>query len=131
MKTSLTGFTPGSGGVGTRTYYQPQTKDLLTDPGTGIFVNPGLDTIGNVSRNTYFGPSLFNTDLAITKAFTIHENIMANFRMDAFNAFNHINPGNPSGNIESTGTISSEGAGCFPNGDCGPRQLEFSMRVMF
>ncbi len=131
MKTSLTGFTPSSGGVGTRTYYQPQTTDLLTDPGTGIFVNPGLDTIGNVSRNTYFGPSLFNTDLAITKAFTIHENIMANFRMDAFNAFNHINPGNPSGNIESTGTISSEAPGCFPNGDCGPRQLEFSMRVMF
>ncbi len=48
-------------------------------------------------------PSFFNTDLAITKAFTIHENIVTKFRMDAFNAFNHINPGNPGGNIESEG----------------------------
>lgn len=131
MKTSLTGFKPSSGGVGTRTFYQQQTTDLLTDPGTGIFTNPGLDTIGNVKGNTYRGPSLFNTDLAITKAFTIRESIVAKFRMDAFNAFNHINPGNPGGNIESTGTISGEAAGCFPNGDCGPRQLEFSMRVQF
>ena len=131
MKTSLTGFRPSSGGVGTRTYYQAQTTDLLTDPGTGIFSNPGLDTIGNVKGNTYRGPTIFNTDMAITKAFTIRESIVAKFRMDAFNAFNHINPGNPGGNIESTGTISGEAAGCFPNGDCGPRQLEFSMRVQF
>lgn len=125
MKTSLSGFKPGSGGTGTRTFYQQQTKNLITDPGTGIFVNPGLDTIGNVKRNTYFGPSFFNDDLAITKAFTIHENIVTKFRMDAFNGFNHINPGNPGGNIESTGTISGQGAGGSP------RQLEFSLRVQF
>ncbi|MGA8043572.1 MAG: TonB-dependent receptor [Terracidiphilus sp.] len=125
MKTSLGGFQPGSNGTGTRTFYQAQTKNLLTDPGTGIFKNPGLDTIGNVGRNTYFGPSFFNDDMAITKAFTIHESIVTKFRMDAFNAFNHINPGNPGGNIESTGTISGQGAGGSP------RQLEFSLRVQF
>ncbi len=131
MKTNLTGFTPNNNGTGTRTYYQAQTTDLLTDPGTGVFTNPGLDTIGNVRGNSYRGPTLFNTDMAITKAFTIHENVVTKFRMDAFNVFNHINPGNPSGNIEQTGTISGEAAGCFPNGDCGPRQLEFSLRVQF
>ena len=131
MKTNLTGFTAGNNGTGTRTFYQAQTTDLLTDPGTGVFKNPGLDTIGNVRGNSYRGPTLFNTDMAITKAFTIHESVVTKFRMDAFNVFNHINPGNPSGNIESTGTISSEAAGCFPNGDCGPRQLEFSLRVQF
>jgi outer membrane receptor protein involved in Fe transport len=125
MKTSLTG-------TGTRTYYQAQTTNLLTDPGTGIFTDPGLDTIGNVGRNTYFGPGYFNTDLGLTKAFTIHENIAAKFRMDAFNAFNHINPGNPSGGIESAGTITAEAQGCGPGGQgCGPRQLEFSLRVQF
>jgi hypothetical protein len=51
--------------------------------------------------------------------------------MDAFNAFNHINAGNPGGNIESTGTIGGEGGGCGPGNDCGPRQLEFSLRVQF
>jgi hypothetical protein len=45
--------------------------------------------------------------------------------MDAFNAFNHINPGNPGGNIESAGTISGAAPGSTP------RQLEFSLRVQF
>lgn len=159
MKTSLTGFTPSSGGTGTRTFYAQQipcadnassdptnpnppckagstANGDLTDPidvaaGTGLFANPGLDNVGNVGLNTYRGPSFFTSDLAITKAFAIRESIAAKFRMDAYNAFNHINPGNPSGNIESTGTISGEANGCVPNGGCGPRQLEFSVRVQF
>jgi Carboxypeptidase regulatory-like domain len=125
MKTSLTKYVPSGSGTGTRTFYQQQTTDLITDSGTGIFKNPGLDTIGNVGFNTYRGPGFFNTDMAITKAFTVWENVVTKFRMDAFNAFNHINPGNPGGNIESTGTITGEGAGGAP------RQLEFSLRIQF
>jgi len=45
--------------------------------------------------------------------------------MDAFNGFNHINPGNPGGNIESDGTITGGAPGALP------RQLEFSLRVQF
>jgi len=125
MKTSLTGFKTGTTGTGNRTYYTKQTANLLTDPGTGVFKNPGLDTIGNVGRNTYFGPKFFNADLGLTKAFTIHENIAVKFRMDAYNAFNHINPGNPGGNIESDGTISGQAPGASA------RQLEFALRVQF
>jgi len=47
------------------------------------------------------------------------------FRMDAVNAFNHINPANPGGNIQSAGTITGEGPGP------GPRQLEFSLSAKF
>ncbi|HEY1986656.1 MAG TPA: TonB-dependent receptor [Terracidiphilus sp.] len=127
MKTHLTGFDPNKKN---RTYYDTQIPGKLTNPGdvakgTGIFVNPGLDNIGNVGRNTYFGPTFFNTDLGITKAFTIHESVVTKFRMDAFNAFNHINPGNPGGNIESAGTITGL---ALPNST---RQLEFSLRVQF
>jgi hypothetical protein len=125
MRTNLTGFQPKSNGTGQRTFYTKQTKNLLTDPGTGIFTNPGLDTVGNVGRNTYFGPSFWNADLSIAKTVTIHENIGIKFRMDAYNGFNHISPGNPGGNIESDGTITSGAAGYSP------RQLEFSLRVQF
>ncbi len=45
--------------------------------------------------------------------------------MDAFNAFNHINPNNPGGNIESDGTITGQGPGAAT------RQLEFSLRFQF
>ncbi|HUB30545.1 MAG TPA: TonB-dependent receptor [Terracidiphilus sp.] len=125
MKTSLTKYVANGTGTGSRSFYTAQTTNLLTDSGTGIFKNPGVDTIGNVGFDTYKGPGFFNTDLALSKAFTLYESLVFKFRMDAFNAFNHINPGNPGGNIESAGTISGEGAGGAP------RQLEFSMRVQF
>jgi len=143
MATNLTGFTQSVtstgalAGVGTRKFYQAQTNNLTAAPGskdyfsTGVFQNPGLDNIGNTGLNTYRGPKFFSTDLAITKAFTVWESVAVKFRMDAFDAFNHINPGNPGGSIESDGTITSEANGCFPNGGCGPRQLEFSLRVQF
>jgi len=119
MATKLTSFVAGPGGTGKRSFYPAHSL------GDGLFTNPGLDNIGNVGRNTYFGPSFFNTDLAITKAFTIWENVQAKFRMDAFNAFNHINAGNPGGSIESSGDITGEAAGGAP------RQLEFSFRIQF
>jgi hypothetical protein len=99
--------------------------------GDGTFVNPGLDTVGNSGLNTYRGPRFFSTDLAITKAFSAWENTEIKFRMDAFNAFNHITAGLPNGNIESGGTINGEGGGCGQGNDCGPRQLEFSLHVQF
>jgi hypothetical protein len=131
MKTSLSGYVPNGKGTGSRTFYQQQTTNVVTDPGTGIFSNPGLDNYGNAGLNTYRGPTFFSTDLAITKAFTIWENVETKFRMDAFNAFNHITAGNPGGNIESVGSIGGEGGGCGQGNDCGPRQLEFSLRVQF
>ncbi len=97
-------------------------------------MNPGLDNIGNTGYNNYRGPGLFDADLAITKAFTIHESVVASFRFDAFNAFNHINPGNPAAAIESAGTITSQANGCNLGAllsTCGPRQLEFSGRIQF
>jgi hypothetical protein len=158
MKTKLTPAVTNSAGKITRTFYQQQipcadtainpktgkapctpgstANGDLTDPvdvaaGTGLFTNPGLDNFGNGGLNTYKGPTFFGTDMAITKAFTIHESIVTKFRMDAFNAFNHITAGNPGGGVESTGTIGGEGGGCGPGNDCGPRQLEFSLRVQF
>jgi Carboxypeptidase regulatory-like domain len=125
MSTSITGFQPGSNGTGKRVYYNKQTTNLITDPGTGIFVNPGLDNVGNVGRNTYFGPGFWSSDLSLAKTITIHESIAAKFRFDAYNAFNHISPGNPGGNIESDGTITGGAAGYAP------RQLEFSARIQF
>jgi hypothetical protein len=101
------------------------SRDFWT-PQPQLFSYPGLDVIGNAGANTYRGPSFFNTDAAITKGFTIHESIVAKFRMDAFNAFNHINPGNPDGNIFGTGHISGTAPASFPT-----RQLEFAARIQF
>jgi hypothetical protein len=98
----------------------------------GGFTNPGLDNIGNVRFNSYRGPKFFTSDMALTKSFSIWESVQTKLRMDAYNAFNHINAGNPSGNIESDGSIGGQAQGCNQTGaSCGPRQLEFSLRVQF
>jgi len=99
--------------------------------GDGTFVNPGLDNFGNVGTNSYRGPRFFATDLGLTKAFNVWENVAVKFRMDAFNAFNHITAGLPGGSIETGGAIGGEGGGCGQGNDCGPRQLEFSLHVQF
>ena len=117
MKTSLTSFDPVSR---TRTFYSQQ--DLS---GGGLFSDAGLDHIGNSGRNTYYGPTYYNTDLSLEKKFQIYERLLAQFRFDAYNAVNHINPGNPGGNITSAGTINGEAPGP------GPRSLEFSVRLQF
>jgi hypothetical protein len=114
---SYSGF-PGNG----LTYFKG--KPLSQTP----FTAPGLDQIGNVGRNSVFGPHLFNTDLAVMKNFPIREVATVQFRMDAFNVFNYINYGTPGGNIEQDGTISG---GPFPDGSSHPRQLQFVVRVQF
>jgi hypothetical protein len=91
------------------------------------FTQPGLNEIGNIGRNSVFGPHFFNTDLSLQKNFSVKEKVTLQFRFDAFNAFNHINFGTPSGNIEQPGAIN---AGPGPNG-ASPRQLQFSTRVQF
>lgn len=132
MATKLTKFDPVSQ---TRSFFNAQPRT------GGVFSFPGLDVIGNAGANTYWGPSFFSEDAAISKTFNIWENVTTVFRMDAFNVFNHITAGNPNNGdvFVSTGTatgqaannINGEAAGCFPGGDCGPRQLEFSLRVQF
>jgi hypothetical protein len=118
LKTGATGYAGGPNGV---VFYQAQTLG-------GAFTDPGLDTIGNGGRNNAWGPHLFNSDMSAMKNFTIREKYALQFRADAFNAFNHINFGNPSGNIQSPGNITS---GPYPGGTSNPRQMQFTARVQF
>jgi hypothetical protein len=100
---------------------------------SGGFTCAPLDTIGNINRNTAFGPRFFNSDISIIKGVTFHERYTAEFRMDAYNAFNHINLGSPNGAIDqgSSGSITS---GPFPastGGTTNPRQLQFTVHLSF
>jgi hypothetical protein len=100
---------------------------------TGGFTCPGLDQIGNIKRNTSFGPNFFNSDMSIFKNVSIYERVTAQFRMDAFNALNHINYATPNGAIDSTSSGSITG-GPYPAGTGGttnPRQLQFTLHLQF
>lgn len=101
-------------------------KTLLDEPFNG-FTAPGLDQIGTAGRNGKFGPNFFNTDLAVQKNFPIHESLFLQFRMDAYNAFNHMNLANPGGSIDQGPQYITSLA--FSNYET--RQLQFSLRLQF
>jgi hypothetical protein len=98
-----------------------------TNPTYGPFSFPGLDQIGNSRRNSFWGPGQWNADISLSKSIPIGEKITGEFRVDAFNAFNHINPGNPVSTIDSPvgGRILSMATNTTP------RQLVFAVKVSF
>ena len=115
------------GGVAGGTKVNGVAITLANTP-SGGFSASALDTIGNTGRNSKYGPHFFNGDLSLQKNFPVKESISAQLRVDAFNGFNHINYGNPSGNVEQNGSITS---GPGVNGSATPRQLQFSGRIQF
>lgn len=132
LQTGLTAFNPA---LHARTYFSPVATLTRANATSGPWGLPALDTIGNFKRNSLVGPGFWNVDIALSKTVVIHENITAQFRMNAFNAFNHINPSTPAGNPQFAGfaTVDSATAGritAIANGST-PRQLEFAAKVQF
>jgi hypothetical protein len=105
-------------------------RTYFTPPGLGgVFQLPAVDHVGNVSQGAYSGPATINDDMSLSKTFPIHESVALEFRMDAFNAFNRINPGNPSTCIDCGPT----GGGVINGMALGtqPRQLQFAATIKF
>lgn len=69
--------------------------------GSGPSLAQGAGSYGNLGRNVFHGPGIFDTDLSIAKMTRIHEQHTIEFRAEAFNFFNHAQFENPDGNIAS------------------------------
>ena len=67
----------------------------------GPWSRPAAGSFGNVARNSFFGPHYFNTDASLSKRFQITERIGGQFRAEMFNTFNHVNLGQPNGQVDS------------------------------
>jgi hypothetical protein len=61
---------------------------FFTDTSAFALAPPGSTGMG---RNTFEGPWYWDVDAAVAKSFHPSERIAVNFRMEAFNAFNHAN----------------------------------------
>src|SRR5262249_16798247 len=113
------------------TYYTP-VPNIVTNP--GWFTDPGSRNSGNIGRNSFHGPSGFYSDLSVVKKFRVTERLNAQFRMDAFNIFNH-----PvyafSGNNGAQTCIDCQGGnnGKITNIEdtTSMRQLQFAIRLDF
>ena len=81
---------------------------------------------GNAGRGILRGPHFAQWNMGLMKSFPTFENQYLQFRFEAYNAFNNVNFGQPSGTvgagITNAATISSAGA---------PRVLSFGMKYYF
>jgi hypothetical protein len=95
-----------------------------------LFSVPALGTLGNVPRRFFYGPGLNNFDMSLQKELTLSKESTLQFRIEAFNVFNHaqfFGPATVNGNISSTGTA---GFGQIVNA-MPPRQVQLAAKFTF
>lgn len=112
-------------------YFNPANFNLnypAVDPNTNMLLNPAQATYGTLPRNAFRGPSTTNLDLALIKNTNlVGERLTMQFRVEAFDVFNHaefanpdLNPNDPNlGQIQNT-------VGADPY-----RILQFAVRFQF
>jgi len=128
LRLNLTGTAPCTG---------CGSKDSWTTLGSGYFFNKAAfaspllapavyGTFGNSGRNTFTGPSSFNTDMSLVKNFSLlpRENSKLQFRADLFNLFNNVNFNSP------TTSLSSSAFGKITSAQ-NPRQIQLAVRLTF
>ena len=94
---------------------------------SGTFSLAALGTLGNAPRRFFYGPAIENFDMALQKNLPITESRYFQFRVEAFNVFNHAQfygPAAVNGNIASAnfGQIVSAAP---------PRELQIAAKFFF
>ncbi len=115
--------------------------DWIANP--QVFTNPCSSatgtlvcSAGNEGRNSIIGPDFVDTDFSLIKDTKITERVGSEFRVEAFDIFNHPNFGDPNFVFNAaTGTMLSSSVintTRFPEGDFGSsRQLQFALKLTF
>jgi hypothetical protein len=67
--------------------------------GKSVMVPPKAGTFGTMGRNLFYDPGFRNVDMSLFKDFRFKERMLAEFRFEVFNVFNHVNLANPYGGV--------------------------------
>lgn len=99
------------------------------------FGSPAAAVPGNSSRGAINGPSLFKTDLTLTKNIRWAERYSLQFKIETFNAFNQTNFTSPATAATTARTVSSTtgfvaGFGVI-NGVRDPRTMQFGIKFNY
>ena len=122
--TSLASYAPGRTAASALYGGSPESR-LLKYFDTSAFVGSGTG-YGNTGRNILRGSFQRNVDLALNKRTAIHDSLVSEFRLQAFNVFNMVNFANP-GNDEGTAAT----YGIIGNTTGNPRILQLSLKLEF
>jgi carboxypeptidase family protein len=131
----------GPGGSGAAGGTRPNISGPISYPhrvdewfNTSVFSAPpcltGPDCYGNLGFDAVRGPGRNNVDLSLFKNFAITERFRAQFRVDAFNTFNHPQF---QGNEDTGGLGNNLGSGNFGQitQAYDGRQLQLALKLMF
>jgi hypothetical protein len=104
----------------------------------GRFTAAGNGNLGNAGYNSLRGPAGFYSDLSVSKDFPITERVRMQFRMDAFNIFNHpvyAFSGNNGANscVDCANTSLTSNNGRITDIEAGTtmREIQFALRLNF
>lgn len=94
------------------------------DPSSICFAPYG--TFGNAGRDSFHGPGLNFTNLALMKDIQVREQMRFELRLETFNTFNHVNFNLPNGNRNSSsfGRLTSDS-------NIGPRLVQLAGKFYF
>ena len=100
-------------------------------PGSA-FGRPARGTFGNLGRNQLRGPGFWQADASLFKNFELGAGRRVEIRVEAVNIFNHVNLGNPDGQIGVPGN-DNPNAGRITDtaGNYNPRNFQFGFRFIF
>jgi len=115
--------------------YSGAPLDLNTNPrngrdafNTAAFTTEAPGQLGNAPRRFFHGPGINNFDMTLTKLLRVNESKSFEFRVEAFNAFNHAQfygPASVDGEVNNDAhfgqTVSA----------ASPRQLQVAAKVVF
>jgi hypothetical protein len=127
-----------------------RTNQILADPykdrsgrpytqwvNPAAFAAPALGTYGNVGWNSLVGPATWQFDMALSRAFNIHEAQRFEIRAEAFNVTNSFIPAGVSGTV-TTGAITIGNSLALNNNTFGqirtaqpPRIMQFALKYVW
>ena len=91
---------------------------------------PCLGCLGNLGRNQFVGPGIWQTDMSLTKNFRLTERFNMKFDASAFNVFNRTNFELATGGTSNKNNIASGNFG-IAGGVIGQRTMQFGLKFSF
>jgi len=88
------------------------------------FAQPAIGTFGNLGSSNILGPASITINMGLTRTFKVRENRSIDFRAEAFNVLNRVNPGIP-------GTILTNSNFGKITSAADPRILQLALKYLF
>ena len=106
------------------------TPDLYFDP-CAFTPAPTQQTLGNLGRNTLILPGRATVDFTLSKNYAVTEAMKVQFRLEAYNIFNHTNFGIPVVNSFDASNRANAETGRITTTSTTSRQIQLGLKLTF